>query len=74
MQGERAGSGALEDRVSDGIRIGVIGATGAVGGEVLDVLSESSLEVDDLVLVATEESLGKEVEFQGTSACSAWRA
>ena len=51
--------------MSEGLRIGVIGATGAVGGEVLELLSESSLEIADLVLVATEESLGKDVEFQG---------
>jgi aspartate-semialdehyde dehydrogenase len=49
--------------MSEGLRIGVIGATGAVGGEVLELLSESSLEIADLVLVATGESLGKDVEF-----------
>lgn len=51
--------------MSTGLRIGVIGATGAVGGEVLALLAESSLEVDELVLVAGERSLGAEVEFQG---------
>lgn len=51
--------------MSEGLRIGLVGATGAVGGEVLDLLSESSLEIGELVLVATGESLGKEVEFQG---------
>lgn len=51
--------------MSEGLCIGIVGATGAVGGEVLDLLSESSLEIGDLVLVATEESLGKDVDFQG---------
>jgi aspartate-semialdehyde dehydrogenase len=51
--------------MSEALKVGVIGATGAVGGEVLNLLSESSLEIGELVLVATEESVGKDVEFQG---------
>ena len=48
-----------------GLRIGVIGATGALGAEVLDVLAGSAIRVAQIVPVATEKSLGAEVEFQG---------
>jgi len=58
-------SEGIHSAMSDGLRVGVVGATGAVGGEVLDLLSESSLEIAELALVASEESLGKDVEFQG---------
>ena len=50
---------------SEGLRLGVAGATGALGGEVLAVLDESPLRIADLVLLATDRSLGTEVEFQG---------
>ncbi len=49
------------------LRVGVVGATGALGSEVLAVLSESSLEVAELVPVATDRSLGNEIEFRGAS-------
>ena len=49
----------------DGLRVAVIGATGALGSEVLAVLSESSLAVRELHPVATDESLGKSIDFQG---------
>ncbi len=48
-----------------GLRIGVIGATGALGAELLDVLGGSAIRVAQIVPVATEKSLGAEVEFQG---------
>lgn len=47
------------------LRVGVIDATGALGGEVLALLSDSSLQVDEILPVATDRSLGQEVEFQG---------
>jgi aspartate-semialdehyde dehydrogenase len=50
---------------SEGLRLGIAGATGALGGEVLAVLDESPLRIADLVLLATDRSLGTEVEFQG---------
>ncbi len=52
--------------MSEGLRIGLVGATGAVGGEVLELLAASSLEIAELLPVATEESLGKEIDFQGS--------
>ena len=48
-----------------GLRIGVIGATGALGAELLEVLGGSAIRVAQIVPVATEKSLGAEVEFQG---------
>ncbi|MEE9607180.1 MAG: Asd/ArgC dimerization domain-containing protein [Myxococcota bacterium] len=48
-----------------GLRIGVIGATGAVGSEVLAVLAGSSLRVDEIFAAATDRSVGQDVEFRG---------
>lgn len=50
---------------TEGLRVGVVGATGALGGEVLAVLDQSSLSVAELVPVATDHSLGEEIAFQG---------
>ena len=47
------------------LRVAVVGATGALGTEVLAVLSESALAVAELVAVATDRSLGREIEFRG---------
>jgi aspartate-semialdehyde dehydrogenase len=51
--------------VTTGLRIGVVGATGVLGSEVLALLEESSLPVRELVPVATDRSLGHEIEFRG---------
>lgn len=48
-----------------GLRVGVVGATGALGGEILAVLDQSSLRIEELVPIATDRSLGEEIEFQG---------
>lgn len=48
-----------------GVRIGVLGATGALGSEVLVALDESRLRIAEIVPVATDGSLGEEIEFQG---------
>ncbi len=50
-----------------GLRIGVFGATGALGSEVLTLLSQSSLEIDELRPFATERSLGQEIDFRDSS-------
>lgn len=50
-----------------GLRVGVIGATGALGAELIEVLSASAIRVAQIVPVATTRSLGSEVEFQGES-------
>jgi len=48
-----------------GLRIGVVGATGILGGELLELLELSSLRVSEIVPIATDRSLGRDVEFQG---------
>ena len=48
-----------------GSRIGVIGATGALGQAVLAALARSSLRIAEIYPVATEASLGEEIEFGG---------
>ncbi len=46
-----------------GYRIAVVGATGNVGREILNTLDERSFPVDDVVALASERSIGKEVSF-----------
>ncbi|MEJ8757887.1 aspartate-semialdehyde dehydrogenase [Pontibacter sp. H259] len=47
------------------MKVAVVGATGLVGGEVLKVLAERNFPVTELLLVASEKSVGKQVEFKG---------
>ena len=49
----------------DGYRLGVVGATGAVGSTILEVLTEREFPVRELVPFASERSAGKKVEFRG---------
>jgi len=49
------------------MRVVVVGATGALGGELLAALDETRLAIDSLVPIATERSIGTDVEFQGAS-------
>lgn len=50
-----------------GFRVAVVGATGNVGREILNILEERAFPVDDLVALASERSIGKEVSFGDTS-------
>lgn len=52
--------------MSSGLRVVVVGATGALGSEVLLALDGAQLPIRELVPIATDRSLGVEVEFQGT--------
>lgn len=47
------------------MKIAVVGATGLVGGEMLKVLAERNFPVTELLPVASEKSVGQEIEFQG---------
>ncbi|MEZ4787078.1 MAG: aspartate-semialdehyde dehydrogenase [Flavobacterium haoranii] len=47
------------------MKIAVVGATGMVGEVMLKVLSESSLPVTELIPVASEKSIGKQIEWKG---------
>ena len=47
------------------MKIAVVGATGMVGNVMLKVLAERNFPVTELIPVASEKSVGKEVEFKG---------
>lgn len=47
------------------MKIAVVGATGMVGNVMLKVLAEFSFPITELILVASEKSVGKEVFFGG---------
>ena len=47
------------------MKVAVVGATGLVGTKMLQVLAERAFPVDELIPVASERSVGKEVEFKG---------
>lgn len=47
------------------MKVAVVGATGLVGTKMLQVLSERNFPVDELIPVASEKSVGKEVEYNG---------
>ena len=47
------------------MKVVVVGATGLVGSKMLQVLAERNFPVDELIPVASEKSIGKEVSFKG---------
>ncbi|HEU4469500.1 MAG TPA: aspartate-semialdehyde dehydrogenase [Flavisolibacter sp.] len=47
------------------MKVAVVGATGLVGTKILQVLAERSFPVSELIPVASEKSVGKEVAFKG---------
>lgn len=47
------------------MKIAVVGATGLVGTKMLQVLAERNFPVTELLPVASEKSVGKEVSFKG---------
>jgi aspartate-semialdehyde dehydrogenase len=47
--------------------VAVVGATGAVGNEMISVLEQRDFPVGELRLLASERSIGKELEFNGKS-------
>ena len=51
---------------ADGYRVGVVGATGAVGSTILDVLTERRFPVSELVPFASERSAGRKLAFNGS--------
>ena len=46
-----------------GYKVAVVGATGAVGHEMLGILAERGFPADEVVALASENSVGKEVSF-----------
>ena len=49
----------------DNMKVAVVGATGLVGTKMLQVLEERDFPVTELIPVASERSVGKEVTFKG---------
>ncbi|MES2762788.1 MAG: aspartate-semialdehyde dehydrogenase [Bacteroidota bacterium] len=47
------------------MKIAVVGATGLVGTKMLEVLAERNFPLTDLIPVASERSVGKEITFKG---------
>lgn len=49
------------------MKVAVVGATGLVGTKMLQVLAERNFPLTELIPVASERSVGKQVEFKGKS-------
>src|SRR6187431_836042 len=47
------------------MKVAVVGATGLVGTQMLNVLKERNFPITELIPVASEKSVGKEVEYNG---------
>lgn len=47
------------------MKVAVVGATGLVGTKMLQVLAERNFPITELLPVASERSVGKEIEFKG---------
>ncbi len=47
------------------MKVAVVGATGLVGTKMLEVLAERNFPVSELIPVASEKSVGKEITWQG---------
>jgi aspartate-semialdehyde dehydrogenase len=53
--------------VSEGFRIAVVGATGAVGQEFLSIFEQRNFPIQSLKLLASARSVGKQMVFRGQS-------
>jgi len=51
--------------MADGYKVGVLGATGAVGSTILDVLAERQFPSAEVIPFASERSAGKKIEWTG---------
>ena len=47
------------------MKIGIVGATGAVGRQMIDCLIERNMNVEELRLFASSSSAGKKIDFKG---------
>ncbi|MEO0946029.1 MAG: aspartate-semialdehyde dehydrogenase, partial [Pseudomonadota bacterium] len=50
-----------------GYRVAVVGATGNVGREMLNILAERQFPADEVVALASRKSLGTEVSYGDTT-------
>lgn len=51
----------------DGYRVGVLGATGAVGSTILEILAERNFPAAEVVPFASERSAGRQIEWNGST-------
>jgi aspartate-semialdehyde dehydrogenase len=51
----------------DGYRVGVLGATGAVGSTILEILAERDFPAAEVVPFASQRSAGREIEWNGST-------
>jgi aspartate-semialdehyde dehydrogenase len=51
----------------DGYRVGVLGATGAVGSTILEVIAERDFPASEVVPFASERSAGREIQWNGST-------
>ena len=49
------------------MKIAVVGATGLVGTKMLEVLAERKFPITELIPVASQKSIGKQIEFNGNA-------
>jgi aspartate-semialdehyde dehydrogenase len=64
--GWKPGCGETMEPLTMGYRVAVVGATGNVGREMLQILDERAFPVDDIVALASERSIGRQVSFGDT--------
>lgn len=57
----------LTEMTGDGYRVGVLGATGAVGSTILEILAERGFPAAEVVPFASERSAGRELEWNGAT-------
>jgi aspartate-semialdehyde dehydrogenase len=55
------------DAAQSGVNVAVVGATGAVGEAMIEILAERKFPVKQLYLLASERSAGRRIQFNGTS-------
>ena len=48
------------------MKLAVVGITGMVGQEMIDVLEEMNFHIDEFIPVASEKSIGKKIEYNGS--------
>ncbi|MBV6621869.1 MAG: aspartate-semialdehyde dehydrogenase [Rivularia sp. (in: Bacteria)] len=53
--------------MSQTYRVAILGATGAVGSELLEILEQRNFPLSELKLLASERSAGKKLSFKGES-------
>jgi aspartate-semialdehyde dehydrogenase len=49
------------------MKVAIVGATGMVGEVMLKVLEERNFPITELILVASERSVGKTISFKGSN-------